>query len=194
MKRELVKQRYKRAYSKFNIKKLKVNYKNSELIMTILFFIIITTGLVTTYSISSFRSDVTNNSTARIAKFIVKTTENSNKDLAIDCNSSNTMNATYSFTVTNQENSIISDVAINYDVVVKFSEKLLDGTTLILTTENGNKTASGGQTEYVFENAGTFSATNGKSNSHTLTINATTDVNSYFDGTMKVSVRAKQVN
>lgn len=194
MKRELVKQRYKRAYSKLNMKKLKLNYKNSELIMTILFFLIITTSFVTMYSISSFRSDTINNSTAKIANFVLKATPTNNNDLSIDCNSSDTMNATYSFTVTNQENSLISDVAINYDVIVKFSENLLEGTTLTLTTENGNKTVSGGQTEYIFENVGAFSATNGKSNSHTLTINGTSDVNSYFDGTMNVSVRAKQVN
>ena len=194
MKRELAKQRYKRAYSKFNMKKLKINYKDSELMMTILFFIIITTGFVTTYSISSFRSDTVNNSTAKVAKFIVKATPNSNNNLNVDCNSSNTMSATYSFTVTNQENSLISDVAINYDVVVKFSEKLLDGTTLTLTTEKGNKTVNGGLMEYVFEDVGTFSKANGKSNSHTLTITGSNGVNSYFDGTMNVSVRARQVN
>ena len=194
MKRELTKKRYKRAYSKFNMKNLKLYYKNSELIITILFFIIVATSFVTTYSISSFRSDTVNNSTARIAKFIVKASPNSNNDLNIDCNNSNTMNATYSFTVTNQENSLISDVAINYDVIVKFSEKLLDGTTLTLTTENGNNTVSGGQVEYIFENVGTFSNSNGKSNSHTLTIAGSNGVNSYFDGTMNVSVRARQVN
>ena len=48
--------------------------------------------------------------------------------------------------------------------------------------------------EYILENVGTFSEASGKSNSHTLTITGSSNVNSYFEGTMNVSVRARQVN
>ena len=83
---------------------------------------------------------------------------------------------------------------MTYDVIITFSDNLLTGTTLTLTTENGTQTFDGGKKEYTFENVGTFSPASGKTNSHTLTITGSTSVNSFFDGTMNVSVQAEQVN
>lgn len=74
----------------------------------------------------------------------------------------------YSFTVSNHEGSTLSQVALQYDVVVELSGELPQGVSMALDGAPG----SGSGTVYTFSDAGTFLAGEENDNQHTLTLTA----------------------
>ncbi len=137
---------------KFNIWRLLKALSFSTLITSFLCVYIV--GVFARYGTSGWGADG-----ARVAKFNVSTfvREGQESNLSL---STGTPSATYSFTVKSG-----SEVAVEYDVVLKFPQILPDGIKLTLD----GKTPSVQDTIYTFENVGTFSA-NGGEKEHTLTI------------------------
>ena len=93
----------------------------------------------------------------------------------------------YSFTVSNHDGSAVSEVALQYDVVVTGS--LPDGVTMQLDGEAG--TPSGG--EHTFSDAGTLEAGQTDKNTHTLTLTAD-DSSSAASVELTLTIRAEQID
>ncbi len=136
---------------KFNVWRLLKTLSFSTLITS--FLCIYTFGVFARYGTSGWGADG-----ARVAKFNVSVSVPEGQE-SISL-STGTPSATYSFTVKSG-----SEVAVEYDVVLKFPQILPDGIKLTLD----GKTPSVQDTIYTFENVGTFSA-NGGEKVHTLTI------------------------
>jgi len=157
----------------------------------LMYFVIITTIIVTTFSLSKYESAIAGSSDVTVASFVVNANGNQQDILSIDCNST-TPSASYDIVVTNKKDNSISQVAIKYDIVVEFSKPLptgmvlSDGITIINTVD--------GQTTYVFSDVGNFSANIEKNNTHTITLTGSNEVLTAYDGTMSFYIDATQID
>lgn len=157
----------------------------------LMYFVIITTIIVTTFSLSKYESAIAVSSDVTVASFVVNATGSEIDKLSIDCNSE-TPTISYGVIVSNQKDNSISQVAIKYDLIVEFSEGLptgitiSDGTTILNSVD--------GQTSYVFSDIGNFNAGVEKSNTHTITLNGSNEVLTAYDGTMSFYVDATQID
>lgn len=95
----------------------------------------------------------------------------------------------YSFTVSNHEGSTVSQVALQYDVVVELSGELPQGVSVALDGAPG----SGSGTVYTFSSVGTFEAGEEDDNQHTLTLTAD-DSSLAASVELTVTIRAEQVD
>lgn len=102
---------------------------------------------------------------AQVAAFIVETSGQANQNLAIDYDEAIT-EVQYPFAVTNQKDGRISEVSMQYDVIVTLPGALPDGVTVTLDGTGG--TVSEDKTRYTFSNRGSFQAGQDKANQHTL--------------------------
>ena len=157
----------------------------------LMYFVFITTIIVTTFSLSKYESSIAGSSEVPVASFVVNATGSDKDLLFIDCNS-DTPTISYDVIVLNKKDNSISQVAIKYDIVVEFGESLptgltlSDGTSSIQTEE--------GKTTYVFSDAGNFYASVEKSNTHTITLTGSNEVLTAYDGTMSFYVDAMQID
>lgn len=165
--------------------------KMQNLIPKLLFSVLITTVVVTTFSLSKYESAMAGSSNVTVASFIINSTGSELDNLSIDCNSDSPI-ASYDVVVTNKKDNTISQVAIKYDIVVEFSKALPTG----LTISDGTTTIDSvdGQTSYVFSDIGNFSADVEKSNTHTITLTGSNEVLSAYSGTMSIYVDATQID
>lgn len=159
------------------------------LIPKLIFLCCITTSIVTTLTLSKYQTIIESSDNARVAMFVVEAFGSDIDNFEIDCNAEIPI-ATYDITVTNAKNSVVSEVAIKYDIIVEFSTALPNEMTISID----NETYSGGQTTYIFEDIGNFTAGNQASRTHTLKIVASSNVKDDYDGTVKLRVSAEQLD
>lgn len=130
---------------------------------------------------------------AQVAAFIVEAEGSKEELLTVDCNS-NTANAAYSLSVTNEKNGKVSEVSIKYNVIVTLPEALPNGVTVKL----GDKvaTVSADKKTYTFKDVGTLPA--GIKATHNCTLLFTADTKlveeEYLIEKIKVSVHTEQMD
>lgn len=157
----------------------------------LMYFVIITTIIVTTFSLSKYESAIAGSSDVTVASFVFNATGSDKDSLSIDCNS-DAPTISYDVIVSNQKDNSISQVAIKYDIIVEFSEPLptgitiSDGTTILNSVD--------GQITYIFSDVGNFNAGIEKNNTHTITLNGSNEVINAYDGTMSFYVDATQID
>lgn len=100
--------------------------------------------------------------------------------------------AEYGFTVTNEENGIVSEVALRYDVVVELSAALPEGVSAELDGSPGSVSPDG--TKLTFAGAGEFEAGEHEENEHVLTFTASENTAASESFTVTVSVAAEQID
>ena len=157
----------------------------------LMYFVIITTIIVTTFSLSKYESAMAGSSSVNVASFVVNATGSDKDSLSIDCNS-DTPIISYDVIVSNKKDNSISQVAIKYDIVVEFSQPLPTG--LTLTDGTTSIDSIDGETNYMFSDVGNFSAGVEKSNTHTITLIGSNEVLTEYDGTMSFYVDATQID
>lgn len=157
----------------------------------LIFLVLITTIISTTFSLSRFETAKAGTNDVKVASFIVDANGSNNDSLSIDCNT-NAPNTSYDVVVTNKKDNLISQVAIKYDLVIEFSESLPTG----LTLTDGKTTLNSvdGKTTYVFSDVGDFKANVEDSKTHTITLTGSNEVLSIYDGTMSIYVDATQID
>lgn len=165
--------------------------KIQNLIPKLLYGVIITTIIVTTFSLSKYESAMAGSSDATVAKFIVDATGTDADSLTLDCNS-DTPSVNYDVIVTNKKDNSISQVAIKYNIVIEFSESLPTG--IIISDGTTTINSVDGQTTYTFNDIGNFTAGIEKSNTHTFTLTGSEDVLTAYSGTMSFYVDATQID
>ena len=165
--------------------------KMQNLIPKLVFSVLITTIIVSTFSLSKFQTAKAGASDVTVASFVINATGNDVDKLSLDCNENNPT-VSYDVVVTNKKDDSISQVAIKYDIVVEFSKPLPTG----LTLSDGTTSIDliDGQTTYVFSDIDNFSAGVEKSNTHTITLNGSNEVLIEYDGTMSIYVDATQID
>lgn len=165
--------------------------KIQNLIPKLIFSVLITTIIVSTFSLSRFQTAKAGASDVSVAYFIVSATGSEEDKLTLDCNSNNPI-VSYDVVVTNKKDNSISGVTIKYDVVVEFSEALPSG----ITISDGKTTLNSveGQNIYLFNDIGNFSAGLEKSNTHTITLAGSSETLSTYSGNMSIYVDATQID
>ena len=103
--------------------------KMENSIPKLVFLVLITTIISTTFSLSRFETARAGNNDVTVASFVVNATGSDKDSLSIDCNS-DTPIISYDVIVSNKKDNSISQVAIKYDIVVEFSEPLPTGITI----------------------------------------------------------------
>lgn len=164
-----------------------------DLMPKLVFLFFITTSIVTTLTLSKYESAMAGSTSAKVAAFVVDAVGNGGDTLEIDCNQENP-SVSYDIIVSNKMESSISQVGIKYNVIVEFSEVLPTGMEISLSTDDETITYSGGQTNYVFENVGQFTASIEENNTHTLTLTGNTSVKTGFEGKVAFYVEAVQID
>lgn len=165
--------------------------KIQNLIPKLMYFVIITTIIVTTFSLSRFESAKAGSIDAKVALFVVNATGSDKDSMSIDCNSDNPTTS-YDIVVTNKKDNAISEVAINYDIVVEFSNSLPSGISLTLSNKTIETTDE--NKIYKFSDIGSFDANIEKSNNHTITIAGSNEVLTAYNGTVSFYVEANQID
>lgn len=154
-------------------------------------YLLVCTMLATGLSFSRYATTSGAYDTAQVAAGALSVSGSRSAAFDLDCNDGTTSRS-YTFTVTNQDGGKASQVAIEYDIVVKLSQALPHGVTMKLDGQTGY--ASG--TTYTFS-GDTFAAGKNSSKQHTLTITA--DANKVtgsepHDRTITISVQAEQID
>jgi len=157
----------------------------------LLYGVLITTVIVTTFSFSKYESSMAVSSDASVAMFVVDATGTETDSLTLDCNS-DVPSISYNVNVTNKKDNSISQVAIKYDIVVEFSESLPTG----ITISDGTTTLDSveGQKTYTFNDVGNFTAGIEKNNVHNITLTGSENVLTAYSGTMSFYVDATQID
>ena len=139
-----------------------------------IFLCIITTSIVTTFSLSKYQSTLTGSTgTSSIAIPILNVTlaENQEENLKIDCNTDET-SANYEIIVSNKKNNLTSEVSLKYDLILTLLSTAPDG----LTIKIDNQTPTKNGNTYTISNIGQFNSSTQSENTHTLTFEADPDV------------------
>ena len=154
-------------------------------------YLLVCTMLATGLSFSRYAVADSDSDAAQVAAGALIVSGGGNKTFDLDCNNGSTSQS-YTFTVTNQAGGKTSQVAIEYDIVVRLSQALPDGVTMKVDGYLGK----GSGTTYTFS-GGTFAAGSSDSNTHTLTITADADEvtgSSAYHLDLTISVLAEQVD
>ncbi len=156
-------------------------------------YLLVCTAVLTGVSLAGYTTTVSGSDSARIAAFVV--TASSTQDgnaLVIDCADTSKLTQEYQFTVANNQDGKVSEVAANYDVVVTLNQALPTGVSMTL---DGNSGSASGNT-YTFSNAGTFTAAAEEEIIHTLTFTADADTAAATSAPINitVSVHAEQAD
>ena len=149
----------------------------------ILLLLVLATG-VETYSLAQYRSEAAGKAETEIARFCVSALGEQTEGLTVDCQTE----ASYTLTVTNEKDSAVSQVAVDYAITVSFSQAPPMG--LVLALDDRQLTCDPRQTEYTFSHAGSFEANVQAVQTHTVKISA--DVSTGYDGTISFYVDAAQ--
>ncbi|MBR6689459.1 MAG: hypothetical protein IKL68_05535 [Clostridia bacterium] len=170
-----------------------MNNKYQRFLPKLIFMCLITTSIVTTLSFSKYQTTVTGKSTnARVSvpRLSVALAEKQEDSLVIDCNT-NIKSVNYSIIVSNKEKENISEVSLEYDIIITLPVEVASGLTVKVdgkeTTRNKNK--------YTISKAGNFKPSTSRSQTHTLTFEANPDVIRNCElNNIKVTVYAEQID
>lgn len=168
--------------------------KNSRIIVKLTILLcLITTGLVSSHTLSKYASGATLETNVSVAAYSSKVTGTGETSYTMDCNSSNP-SISYTIDITNEENSVVSMVDMTYDVIVDFHPYLPEGMTMTIS-ENGTEiaTATGGEATYTI-NLGEFTANVKESKSFVLTLTGDENVKNSYDGNMSIKVKTSQID
>ena len=151
------------------------------------------TILSTGTTLSKMVSTAAGSSSAQVAAFIVEANGSKQELLTVDCNS-NTANAAYSLSVTNEKNGKVSEVSIKYNIIVTLPEALPNGVTVKVGDKAG--TLSADKKTYTFADVGTFPAGIKATHNCTLLFEADTNLveDEYLIENIQVSIHTEQVD
>ena len=155
-----------------------------------LLYLLIASFLMTGVSFCSYVSSASGGDTARVAGAVISTQVTGEGD-SISLNQPNT-SANYSFTVSNGAGAAVSQVTLQYDVIVELAEALPAGVTILLDGRTGG--ADMDRRTYTFSGAGTLAAGAQVSNNHTLTFTAGDGIYTASSVQVSVSVRVEQID
>ena len=139
-----------------------------------LFLCIITTSIVTTFSLSKYQSTLTGSTKiSRVAVPILNVTcvDNQEQNLKIDCNTNDT-SVKYEIIVSNKQNNMISEVSLKYDIILTLPQNVQDG----LIVKIDNKIPTKNKNTYIISDIGRFNSGIQNKNKHTLIFEADPDV------------------
>lgn len=165
--------------------------KIQQLIPKLVFSVLITTIIVTTFSFSKYESTMAGSTNVAVASFIIGGNGQTIEKLSLDCNNENP-SVSYDLIVTNKKDNYISQVTTKYDIVVEFSGQLplgitiSDGTTTLMSEE--------GKTTYTFSDVGVLYVGAEQNNNHTITLTGSNEVLSAYTGTVSFYVDAIQID
>lgn len=155
-------------------------------------YLVVCTLLLTGVSFSSYISSASAGDSAQVAAGVVVVNYDTNTEIELKRPTDNNHEVTknFNFSVSNS----VSEVAIQYDVVVMLEKALPEGITMKL---DGTSCSGNSSNTYTFSNMGTFEAGTVKSIPHQLTF--TGDFNVYntpgeAEFPIKISVYAKQID
>lgn len=154
-------------------------------------YLLVCTALATGLSFSRYAAVGADQDQARVAVGILSAA-GADGTLELDCGLERAPSGEYRFTVTNQENGVVSQVAVGYEVVVELTEPLPDGVTISM---DGTAGAGSGKT-YTFS-CGAFAAGIPETAEHVLTIEAVREevtLGGPYYGELSISVRAAQID
>lgn len=155
-----------------------------------LLYLLVVSFLLTGMSLSRYVTATSGGDTARVAGTAVSTqVTQGNGSIALTQPGAT---AGYSFSVTNSRGGTISQVALQYDVIVEVGEPLPAGVELRLDGKTGQLDPEG--KTYTFVDVGTFGAGNEDTHPHTLTFAATDVLDEVVSINVTVSVRAEQID
>lgn len=153
-------------------------------------YLLVCTFLLTGVSFSRYISSANGSDSARVAEGIVVVTHDANTTIEMDRpgGTNSTTSEEFKFRVSNS----VSEVDIQYDVVVKLDEALPAGVTM---TVDGNPCSGNSNNTYTFSSMGTFAAGEEKTNTHTLSFMGNYDVIwEQSERDITISVQAEQID
>lgn len=164
--------------------------KLENLIPKLLYLTIITTIVISTFSLSKFESAIAGSTDVSVASFVIDAS-GKNEDLIIDCNTETPITS-YDVVVTNKKDNKISGVAIKYDIVLEFNTPLPSG----ITISNGITalTTNENQTIYTFSNVGTLLSGVEDIKTHTITFTGNNSVLIEYNDTLSIYIDAVQID
>lgn len=109
---------------------------------------------------------------ARVAGIVVEAESNGSGSGTIDLDNAQAGSAEYRLTVSNGKGGTVSEVAYEYDIVVKATSGNADGVTVSLRDGRSSKTFVSGKDMVSFDNAGVLPAGMNDSNEHVLRFSA----------------------
>ena len=159
-----------------------------------LIYLLVCTVLLTGVTFSHYITTTNGGDNANVAGGIIVVTSNSNTELIMEQPfDSSIVTQDFSFEVFNYSSNAISEVAIQYDVIVTLNEKLPDGVSL--TMDGNDYSASDNNNKYTFSNAGTFEAGVQDSNTHTLSFTGDYSIiNEQAERNITISIYAEQID
>lgn len=158
-------------------------------VLTLFCFVCITNYITIGY-LSRYSDYDEGVASVQLASFIINTVPDYSKNLSIDTTQGEN-SIDYTFSVSNNKNGVITEVATNYDIVIQSSEGIPNGVSMeingITPTKNGNK--------YIFSDVGSFSSGIAGTNTHVITFTADTNVitENVNVNNININVIAKQV-
>lgn len=158
-------------------------------------FLLLAALAFTGTSVASFKTQSTSTDGARVARFVVTAAKDADQSESIKLDSTN-RSAAYKFTVANNQDTVVSETAAKYDVVVAFPTAL-SGVTMTLTKDGASAPIAGITADnktFTFSNAGSFSASTAQTDSFTLTFAADTSAPSGGWNNITITVNAAQVD
>lgn len=155
-------------------------------------YLLVCTFLLTGVSFSRYISTSNAGDSARVAKGVVTVSYDENTELKLERPTDDgTLTENFQFHVSNS----VSEVAIQYDVVVTLNQSLGDGVTMTLDGMAGTEKNEG--REYEFPNMGTFAAGVSGSKTHTLSFAGDfMEIPSGTDDTysIQIAIRSQQID
>lgn len=150
--------------------------------------------LTTAPTLSKWVSQNKGVSNVEVAIFAADAGSSDDAELKLD-QTQDITEASYTFWVSNTEDTAISEVNSEYSVIITLPTALPDGMTMLVDNTTGTKSADG--KTYTYENANwTLNAGNTDTNNHTLTFKADFDTvkdDLSLDG-IKIKVKVSQKN
>lgn len=164
-------------------------------IFVYLSYFFISTLMLTGISFSRYISTTKGEDGADVAAGIVVAVPETKGNLTLQLEE-NQSTIAYDFTVSNEKNGTMSEVAIQYDIIVALNEPLPDGISLQLDGESPERQQE--KKEYVFSQAGVFDAAKGEKHNHTLIFQAKKEdvlkEQETMERTVTVTVHAQQID
>lgn len=153
-------------------------------------YMIVCTFIATGVSFCRYISTANGNDSSRVAAGIVDVTYADDTTIEMETpadDSTDIITKDFKFSVSNKS----SEVAIQYDVVVKLEKALPEGVKLTLD----DKTVSGEEGTHTFSNMGTFQAGEKEKREHTLSFTGDSEkIQQQFETNITVTVKAVQID
>lgn len=148
-------------------------------------YLLACTMLFTGASFARYLTRAEDSDDARAAACVIETKETGAADTAI----TGSGNAAYTFTVSNQKDGQVSEVALTYDVVVTVDGTLPAGAAITLDGRTWNVSGN----RHTFTGAGTFEAGKDEEHTHTLAVSVS-DIADAANVSIDVAVHAEQID